>query len=120
MPKGQYQRKTHGYYNCKTQISINLDEKSLQFLQHLKKTKHIKSISEGIRLMLKFSIPFLFYFHLSPPHNSLSLVIPTSMLPASPLQTVPPPLIHLHNPKYFLDLLPQIHPEITFQKVINK
>lgn len=48
-------------YKSKCQTSVNFDEKSLALLRYLKKEGYIVSVSESIREMLNFALPFFIH-----------------------------------------------------------
>ncbi len=53
----------HSTYLSKAQTSINLDRKSLELLRHLKKHGYIVSVSESVREMLNFALPFFIHIY---------------------------------------------------------
>lgn len=52
-----YENKNPEYDN-KHIISVNLSEKNLKFLRYLKKELYFKSISDGVRQLIGFALPY--------------------------------------------------------------
>lgn len=45
-------------YNKKHVTTINFEEKTLIALRHLRDTKHLLSVSDGVRQLVKFALPY--------------------------------------------------------------